>query len=72
MKKIKLLIISLLIILAFPFCSYAYGQEKSIKIFINNNELSFDNDPVIKNGYTLVPMRAIFTTLGYNVYWDDS
>lgn len=71
MKKIKSLVVFVLMAVTFIFSSAAYGEE-NINVYINNNEISFEQQPVIKNNYTLVPMRTIFTTLGYNVYWDDS
>lgn len=47
-----------------------YG-EKPISIFLNDNKLVFDTLPVIENGRTMVPMRAIFEALGAEVTWDD-
>ena len=58
MKKI----ISTLIILAMiisSFCVTSFAQDE-IKILINGIELVTDQAPVIENGRTLVPVRAIF------------
>lgn len=41
-----------------------------IKVELDNTRLAFDVLPVIKNGRTLVPMRAIFEALGADVEWD--
>lgn len=43
-----------------------------IKIIVNNTEISFDIAPFIENGYTMVPLRAIFENLGAMVNWDDN
>ena len=39
---------------------------------LNGKRLSFDVPPVIENGRTLVPLRAIFEALGATVGWDES
>lgn len=46
----------------------------SSKYFLNGSQLSFDVSPVIKNGTTLVPLRAIFEPLGgiRAVGWDNT
>ncbi len=44
--------------------------EDGIKILIDGERLICDQPPVIINGRTLVPMRAIFEKLGATVSWD--
>ncbi len=41
-----------------------------IKVLIDGEKLKFDQEPIIKNGRTLVPLRAIFEALGAEVTWD--
>ena len=43
-----------------------------IKVIVNGVELSFDQPPIIENGRTLVPLRAIFEALGADVEWEQS
>jgi len=43
-----------------------------IRVTINGVPLVMDVAPTIQNGRTLVPMRAIFETLGASVHWDDA
>lgn len=43
-----------------------------IRVYYNGTEIAFDQKPFIENDYTLVPMRAIFETLGAVVSWDDA
>lgn len=43
-----------------------------IKILLNNRFIRCDQAPVLIDGRTLVPMRAIFEALGAEVEWDDS
>ncbi|MBQ7039078.1 MAG: copper amine oxidase N-terminal domain-containing protein, partial [Clostridia bacterium] len=42
-----------------------------IAVCLNGNWLQFDVAPVIINGRTMVPFRAIFEALGCVVTWDD-
>ena len=45
--------------------------ENDISVTVNGELLDFDQPPIIENGRTLVPMRAIFEALGCKVeYWD--
>ena len=43
----------------------------TIKVFLNGERITFDQQPFIENGRTLVPMRAIAETMGGAVEWDD-
>ncbi len=72
MKKNKLLI-SLLLSLAtvLSFAPFSIAQNE-IPVYINEQELTFDVPPMIENGTTLVPLRAIFESLGAQVEWDTA
>ncbi len=42
-----------------------------IQVYLDGKQLDFaDTDPVIENSSTLVPMRAVFESLGAEVSWD--
>lgn len=58
-------------VLTFLFSGAAVYASNDIKVVINGETQSYDNDqpPVIKNNRTLVPMRGIFEALGAEVYW---
>lgn len=45
--------------------------EDDISVFINATEVQFDVPPVIVEGRTLVPLRAIFEALGASVEWNN-
>ena len=47
-------------------------DDETIMIFLNGEKLSFDQPPVIIDGRTLVPLRAIFEALGADVFWEDA
>ncbi len=50
----------------------AIADDVPVTVFVDGAKLSFDVDPLIENGRTLVPMRLIFETLGADVEWIDS
>lgn len=43
-----------------------------VKVRINGVLQAYEQPPVIIDGYTLVPMRAIFEQLGAEIEWDNS
>lgn len=43
-----------------------------IKVLLNGTAIIFDQPPIIENGRTLVPLRAIFEALGATVEWEQS
>ncbi|MGI9859752.1 stalk domain-containing protein [Moorella naiadis] len=52
---------------AFKYLAQLYhmaGKSGRIHIFTNGNELQSDVQPIIKNGRTLVPLRAVANALG--------
>ena len=47
-------------------------REKEVHVVVDDNELeNLDMPPVIINGRTLVPLRAIFEAMGATVRWDS-
>ena len=43
-----------------------------VTVNVNGNPISFDQPPIIQEGRTLVPLRAIFEALGADVEWEDA
>ena len=39
-------------------------------VFLDGQKLTFDQPPIIEDGRTLVPLRAIFEAMGADVTWD--
>lgn len=72
MKK-RILLLALSFILVFSISSngtvFAYD---SISVVLNGQTLSFDVPPQLINGRTMVPVRAIFESLGATVNWESS
>jgi len=70
MKKLLSTILSIIMIIScFSCVSFA---ENEIKIILNGTKLKMDQAPIIVEGRTLVPLRAIFEGLGAKVEWDDA
>ena len=60
-----------LVMLLFSQFCYAQASPEPIKVLINTKQVSFEASPVIENGRTLVPLRAISEELGALVKWDS-
>lgn len=46
------------------------GGDETIPVLVNSELVTFDVPPVIKQGRTLIPVRAVTAALGANVEWD--
>lgn len=69
MKKfISGLLIGLL--LSLPIATFASGQ--ALKLIVNGQDITADAQPVVINGRTLVPARALAEKLGATVAWDGA
>lgn len=65
-----------IVILLSMMCMFAFGSinayaNSGISVYLNETALSFDVQPQIINGRTMVPMRKIFESLGAFVTWDE-
>lgn len=68
MKKFLSIVLAVAMILS---CTAVFAEEKAISVEIDGKAIVFDVAPVIVDGRTLVPLRAIFEELGAVVNWDD-
>lgn len=72
MKKILLtLFLSVMLFACISVPTLAQEQAK-ISVLIDGLPVTFDVEPVIENGRTLVPFRAIAEALNVEVHWDGS
>lgn len=69
MKKSGFILMLLIITLISAPISFAGGN---ISVHINGSELAMDEPPVIVNGRTLIPLRAIFEALNVTPQWDSA
>lgn len=68
--KIKHIILTLFIVtVLLTLGSFNAFADSPIKVIIDDELISFDSDPFIENGTTLVPMRKIFEVLNADVQW---
>ena len=72
-NKTMKLVISFIILASLLFStmphSFAENAAADIKVTINGEYIEFDQPPVIIDGRTLVPIRAVCEKLGADVYW---
>jgi archaellum component FlaF (FlaF/FlaG flagellin family) len=46
-------------------------NNSQIRVLLNGTQIQFDQPPIIQNGRTLVPLRAIFEAMGATVSWNE-
>lgn len=49
----------------------AYAAERQVQILLDDVPLDFDSPPVLQNGVTFVPFRAIGEALGIKLVWNS-
>ncbi|MCH5211381.1 MAG: hypothetical protein J1G06_00025 [Oscillospiraceae bacterium] len=60
-------------ILAFSILSsYTAFADADITVQLDGSLIEFDQTPIILDGRTMVPIRAIFEAIGYDVDWDQN
>ena len=67
-RKVIITITCLMMLLGIT--QVAFAEEAAIKILLDGQEIAFDQSPIIKDGRTLVPMRAIFEAMGATIEWN--
>ncbi len=53
-----------------PKIYYSCGSD-GIRVYLNGKKVEFDQEPVILEGRTLVPVRAVVEAMGGGAEWDD-
>ena len=59
-------------VMAYAGATTASPSEPAVQVNINGSPLQMDVPPMIVNGRTLAPLRAIFEALGAKVQWNTS
>ena len=70
LKKICIFVLAFIIILSVAITINA--EEEGIKVIINGKNMPGDDQLIIINGRTLVPLRAIFEALNVKILWEGS
>lgn len=52
-------------------CASVTAEPDDVSVRVNNVSIEFDQAPVIENGRTLVPIRAVFESAGAEVSWEQ-
>ncbi len=70
--KLKILTLALAFILFIPQTFAMNGTEKKINVTVNGVEIVFsDQQPVIINERTLLPIRSVMEAMGKTVSWES-
>lgn len=72
MKRIICTVLMILLIACSTAQVYASELQKSISVFIDDLPVEFDVHPIIQEGRTLVPFRAVSEALNIKVDWDGT
>lgn len=67
-KILSIILCTLLCGAQFTFAN----AENNISVYIDGTKIEFDVNPILVDGRTLVPMRAIFEAMGADVLWDNN
>ncbi len=68
--KLRILTISALTAGIIAASAVSAIAETSIKVFVDNSEVTFDQAPTLLDGRTMVPVRAVFEKAGATVDWN--
>lgn len=71
-KQIQMIAAALLLVMAVAVIPTAAGAQQPIRVSVDGQTLTFDQQPIIENDRVLVPVRAIFEALGAQVDWDGA
>ena len=68
LKKCFAVLVILALLVVLPLTVYA----DKLKVSVNGEEVKFDyQEPIIKEGRTLIPIRGVFELLGFEIKWDE-
>lgn len=71
MKKLSSVILTFAMVISMLVASIFVSEGvSSISVYVNDEKISFDQAPIIIDGRSLVPLRAIFEAMGVSVFWD--
>lgn len=71
MKRIVSIVLSIALLLSlFNIVSAQEVTPANVTVLLEGEKLEFSQEPVIVNGRTLVPLRAIFEALGADIDWN--
>jgi len=70
-RSVTIFILGLIFSLGSASAVYANTDEAQITVFVDGQQIHFaDQHPVIVDGRTLVPIRDVFVSLGFDIEWN--
>lgn len=70
-KPLLTLLVPLLILVTILATNTTEAANNHISVYIDRESQYFDQEPILENNRTLVPMRHIFESLGASILWDS-
>ena len=72
-KILAIMLVAVFICALMPLTAAANANEQQISVFVDGIRVAFpDQQPVIVDGRTLVPVRGVFEELGFEVDWEGT
>lgn len=65
----KIVLSFMILIFAFSFNAFA---DTAVTVYVDNEKIDFEVNPIIENGRTLIPLRGVFEKLGARVDWNKN
>ncbi|OPX83652.1 MAG: TPR repeat-containing protein YrrB [Pelotomaculum sp. PtaB.Bin104] len=69
-RHVVILVVIALVAALFSFTCAALAGEADIKVMLDGEILTFDQNPIMQNDRVLVPLRKIFEALNTTVSWE--
>lgn len=69
---ICLLLFVILLLSVYPAAKTNAADQPPLKVFVDTARISFQVDPLLTDGTTLVQFRPLFEAMGMNVKWDEA
>ena len=64
-------VLAMAMVMTMAFSSIAFADDV-VKVNVNGKTIVTDQPPIITNGRTMVPLRAVAEALGCQVEWDNT
>jgi len=61
----------ILIILLIPMSIVAIAGAKEVNVYVDNDKVLFDQQPILHNNKIIIPFRQVLESLGYKVWYNE-
>ena len=66
----KIIVLAGMLIITVGFHNTVFCEEE-IAVSVNGEKVEFDQPPIVENGRTMIPFRAVLEEMGLSVDWDS-